>query len=168
MGGKKTNGRKRQLLVDTRGNILALIVHAADVQDRDALVLLLDEFRDMFPRLIVILADEGYRAEWLDDLSQEYGITIQIVTKPADQVGFVVQKLRWIAERTIAWVNRSRRLSKDYECLAQYSESMIYLASIRTTLKRLFPRRPGDIPYRNKQRTPSTGAILSQVGSVAR
>jgi putative transposase len=168
MGEKNTKGRKRQLLVDTRGNVLALLVHAADLQDREALVLLLDEFRDRFPRVVVILADEGYRAEWLDELSQEYGIAIQIVTKPAGQVGFVVQKLRWIVERTIAWLNRYRRLSKDYEFLAECSESMVYLASIRTTLKRLFPRRPADIPYRNKPRTPSAGATPSHVWSVAR
>lgn len=167
-GGKNTKGRKRQLLVDVRGNVLVIIVHAADLQDRDALVLLLDEFAPSLPRLLVILADQAYRAEWLPDLEQEYGLEIRIVEKPADQPGFVVQKLRWIVERTIAWLNRYRRLSKDYECLAQYSESMVYLASIRTMLQRLFPRDPAAIPYRNKPRTPSTGVALSQAEYVAR
>ncbi len=115
-------------------------MHAADLQDREALVLLLDEFRDMFPRVVVILADEGYRAEWLDELSQEYGIAIQIVTKPADQVGFVVQKLRWIVERTIAWLNRYRRLSKDYEATTASSEAWITIAMIHLMLRRLEPR----------------------------
>ncbi len=143
------------------------MVHAANIQDRDALVLLLDQFADSLPRLVVILADEGYRAEWLDECSQEYGVEIRIVTKPAEQVGFVVQKLRWIVERTIAWLNRYRRLSKDYENLAQYSESMLYIASIRTMLKRLFPGGSADVPYRNKPKAPCTEATLSQAWLVS-
>ncbi len=137
MGEKKIQGRKRQLLVDVRGNLLAILVHAADIPDREALVLLLDEYAPGLPRLLVLLADAGYRAEWREDLAREYGLEIRIVEKPANQKGFVVQKLRWIVERSIGWMGQSRRLAKDYEHLPATSEAFIYVAMIRLMVKRL-------------------------------
>jgi putative transposase len=122
-----------------RGNVFVVVIHAADLQDREALVLLLAEYAHRWPRVVVILADTAYRAADLGELEREYGIEIRIVEKPAEQPGFVVQKLRWIVERTLGWIGRYRRLAKDYEYLPQYSESWIHLASIGRLLQRLFP-----------------------------
>jgi len=164
MGEKKVQGRKRQLLVDIRGNVLALMVHAADLQDRDALPLLLAECRDDLPTLLLLLADQGYRLEDLADLGTEYGLAIRIVEKTPDQTGFVVQAWRWIVERSIGWLGRYRRLSKDYEQGACYSEAWVYLASIRTMLRRLCARTPA-LAYRHKPRLqhPSAGAPVTVV-----
>ena len=99
MGGKKINGRKRQLWVDIRGNLWVVWVHAADMSDRDALLHMLAQFAGQFPRVVVILVGAGYRAEWLPEVAEEYRIAIQVVKKPTNQKGFVVQKLRWRVER---------------------------------------------------------------------
>jgi putative transposase len=162
MGGKKINGRKRQLLVDVRGNSFVVVVHAADLQDREALVLLLAEYAHRWPRVLVILADTAYRAEELAEVEREYGIELRIVEKPAEQKGFIVQKLRWIVERSFGWLGRYRRLAKDYEALPQSSESWIHLASIGRLLQRLFPDPAAEQPYTNQQRTPTLGALRAQ------
>lgn len=162
MGGKNIQGRKRQLRVDVRGNLLAILVHAADIPDREALVLVLDEYAPGLPRLLVILADAGYRAEWRDELAAEYGLEIRIVEKPAEQKGFVVQKLRWIVERSIGWLGRYRRLAKDYEYLPWSSESWIHLASIGRLLQRLVPDPTVEPPYKNQHRMPSAGVLIAQ------
>jgi len=86
-------------------------------------------------------------AVWLRD---EYGIDLEIVEKPADQVGFAVQPRRWVVERSIAWINRSRRLSKDYEQRAESTETWCYLSSIQLLLKRLCPRFDRETPYARK------------------
>jgi len=145
-----------------RGNLLAIVVHAADIPDREALALLLDEYAAGLPRLLVILADAGYRAEWREELAQEYGIEIRIVEKPADQKGFVVQKLRWIVERSIAWLGRYRRLAKDYETLPWASESWIHLAAIGRLLSHVVPDPLAEKPYGNRPRVPPMGHLLSQ------
>ena len=80
-----------------RGNLLAILVHAADIQDRDALVALLDQFAHRFPRLVVILADTAYRADWRTDLEREYGIEIRIVEKPAERVDRDHEGELWLA-----------------------------------------------------------------------
>ena len=161
MGGKNTNGRKRQVWVDVRGNLCTICVHAADLADRDALVLMLAECADQFPRVVVILADAGYRAEWLGELGQAYGIEIRIVEKPAKQKGFVVQPLRWLVERSIAWWGRYRRLVRDYEQLPAYSEAWLYLASIGRLLQRLFPHPAVETPYKRQRRTPALAGVVS-------
>ena len=166
MGEKNTNGRKRQLWVDVRGNLCVIWVHAADISDRDALVLMLAQFADRFPRLMVILVDGGYRAEWLAELAQEYGIAIRIVEKPANQQGFVVHKLRWIVERSIGWLGRYRRLVRDYEGLPQSSESWIHLASIGRLLQRLFPDPAVETPYKRQHLTPTSADSVSPLQGV--
>jgi putative transposase len=167
MGEKNIQGRKRQLVVDSRGNLLAIVVHAADIPDREALVLLLDEYAAGWPRLLVVLADAGYRAEWRDELAREYGLEIRIVEKPAAQKGFVVQPLRWIVERSIAWLGRYRRLAKDYEALPWSSESWIHLASISRLLQRLVPDPAAEPPYKNQHRLPSSGALIAPTVGVS-
>jgi putative transposase len=166
MGEKNILGRQRQLVVDSRGNLLAIVVHAADIPDREALVLLLDAYAAGWPRLLVVLADAGYRAEWRDELAREDGLAIRIVEKPAEQKGFVVQPLRWIVERSIAWLGRYRRLAKDYEFLPWSSESWIHLASIGRLLQRLRPDPTIEPPYRNQPRRPvSAGLIATHAGA---
>lgn len=149
--------------MDSRGNLCVIWVHAADLADREALVLMLAQFADRFPRVVVRLAAAGDRAEWLPELEQEYGIEIHIVEKPANQQGFVVQPLRWIVERSIAWWGRYRRLVRDYEELPQYSESWIHLASIARLLQRLFPDPAVEIPYKRQRRTPASAQPVSQM-----
>jgi putative transposase len=81
------------------------------------------------------------------DARSQYGIQVEVVRKPEEQRGFVLLPRRWVVERSIAWQGRSRRLSKDYEHAAEYSESWCYIASIQLLLKRLHPRRDAEPPY---------------------
>ena len=140
MRGKKVNGRKRHMLVDTMGNLLRIVVHAADVQDRDGAKLVVAGTTEAFPRLTLIWADAAYRGALEGWVRATIGCTLEIVSKLANQVGFVVQPKRWIVERSFGWFGRHRRLSKDYELKVQTSEAFIDLATIRLMLKRLAPR----------------------------
>jgi transposase len=122
---------------------------------------MLDRFRGRFPRVVVLLVDAGYRVEGLAELEREYGIEIRVVQKPANQKGFVVQKLRWIVERSIGWWGRYRRLVRDYEALPQASEAWIHLASIGRLLQRLFPDPAVETPYIRQHRTPASALSVS-------
>ena len=133
-------GRKRHLLVDTLGLLLAVVVHPADVQDRDGAKLLLAKLAGRYPRLWVIWADGGYAGQLLIWALVVGGWVIELVQKPERANGFAVLPKRWIVERTFAWLGRSRRLSKDYEGLPETSEAWIYVAMIHLMLKRLAPR----------------------------
>ena len=166
MGEKNINGRKRQLWVDSRGNIAVIWVHAADLADREALVLMLEQFAGRFPRLVVILVAAAYRAEWLLELEREYGIELRVVEQPANQKGFVGQKLRWLVERSIAWLGRYRRLVRDYEGLPEYSEAWIHLASIGRLLQRLFPDPAAEQPYTRQRRAPALAWSVSPLHEV--
>jgi putative transposase len=113
--GKKVNGRKRHLLVDTLGLILAVVVHAADVQDRDGARLLLGTIRHPYSRLKRIWADGGYAGQlvdWVRGLCPRRRIELEIVKRSDDARGFVVLPHRWKVERTFSWLGRSRRLTK--------------------------------------------------------
>ena len=136
MGGKKIKGRKRQVLVDTNGLLLRVLVHTADISDTEGGIWMLANYRDAFPRLHTIRVDQGYKEGLVTEAATYYHLTIAIVTKPADQVGFAVIPKRWVVERTFAWLGRNRRLSKDYESLPECSEAWIYLASLHLMLKR--------------------------------
>jgi putative transposase len=137
MREKKVAGRKRTLLVDTTGLVLRVLVHGANIQDSEGAEWLLANFRNDFPTLKLIWVDQGYKDWIVDDAKTYYALTLEQVTKPKDQVGFAVQPRRWVVERTFAWLGRGRRLSKDYETLAENSESVVYIGSIRLMLKRL-------------------------------
>lgn len=130
-------GRKRTLLVDTNGLVLRVLVHPADIQDSEGAEWLLANFRSDFPDLKLIWVDLGYKDWLVNDAKTHYAITLEQVQKPVEQVGFAVQPRRWVVERTFAWLGRGRRLSKDYETLAENSESVVYIGSIRLMLKRL-------------------------------
>jgi putative transposase len=137
MGEKKVNGRKRHLGVDTQGYLLRVLVHAADVQDRDGARPLLEVLHRGFPCLSKLWVDGAYAWALEEWARERLGITLEVVKKLAEQRGVVVLPRRWLVERTIAWVNRNRRLSKDYEHREMCSESLVYLASIRLLLRRL-------------------------------
>jgi putative transposase len=149
-GGKKVAGRKRHYLVDTEGHLLAVIVHAADVDDREGARWLFAYVTPQWPQLRKVWADQDYTGDLAAWLRQQYGIDLEIVVKAADQVGFTVLPRRWVVERSIAWYGRSRRLSKDYEHLPEYSETWVYLASIRFLLTRVCPGSQRERPYARK------------------
>jgi putative transposase len=118
--------------------ILAVVVHAANIQDRDGGLEVLMQMIGRFGRLKLIWADGGYAGAFVKEAAWYCRRVIQIVTRPQLK-RFVVLPRRWIVERTFGWFGRYRRLSRDYETLPQSSESMIYLAMINLMLHRLQP-----------------------------
>jgi len=137
-GGKLVKGRKRHVLVDTLGLLLAVIVLPANSTDQQGLQQLLLKYRWHWPRLEMIWADGGYAgtlAWWV--VSMFLTLHLVIVKRSDSTKGFVVQPKRWVVERTFAWLGRFRRLSKDYEFQTDSSQAMIYLAMSRIMLRRL-------------------------------
>lgn len=136
--GKKVKGRKRHLLVDTLGHVVKVIMHTASLQDRDGARLLLEALPAMVRlRLVLIWADGGYRGQFVTWCLRLLKLIVVIVSLPPEQKGFAVLPRRWVVERTFAWLNNYRRLSKDYEVNTTVSGGMVYLASIHTLLKRI-------------------------------
>jgi putative transposase len=132
-------GRKRHLVVDTLGLVLAVVVHAANIQDRDGAKLVLQKLVGRFPRLTLIWADGGYTGQLIEWTKQLANWTIEIVKRSDDLHTFQVLPKRWIVERTLGWLGRYRRLSKDYEELTASSEAMVHIAMIRLMVRRLQP-----------------------------
>src|SRR6516162_6158906 len=141
-GGKKFTGRKRHILVDTMGLLLAVAVTAASVDDAEAAQEVFGQAEsEAFPRLQVVFADNKYHNYKLYDwLENHADYRLSIVRRPEQSKGFVVLPNRWVVERTFAWLGRSRRLSKDYEKLIETSIAMIQISAIHTMTKRLEPR----------------------------
>jgi putative transposase len=136
--GKKVNGRKRHIVVDTVGNLLEVVVHAAGIQDYHGAKGLLLKLTQTVTSLRKIWADGIYKNGGLVDWVREtLDIALEIVERPPDQVGFQVLPRRWVVERTFAWLGRFRRLSKDYEKCTMSSEGVVYIASIHTMLRRI-------------------------------
>jgi putative transposase len=131
-------GRKRHLLVDTEGFVIAAQVTAANVQDHHQVYALAVAGNWRSHRLTKIWVDEGYQGKdvaaaiWRDFL-----IDLEIVPKPTGQKGFVLVPRRWVVERTFAWLGRYRRLSKDYEYYCETQQTLIYLAMSHIMLRRL-------------------------------
>lgn len=138
--GKKVKGRKRHLVVDTLGLVLAVAVHSAALQDRDGAKLVLAAVGPHFPRLRLLWADGGYAGQLIDWAREHCGWVLAIVKRPGGARGFRVLPKRWIVERTFAWLDRYRRLSKDYEYLTETAEAMIYVAMIHLMVVRLARR----------------------------
>jgi putative transposase len=139
--GKNITGRKRHLVVDTLGLVLVVIVHSANIQDRDGAHLPLEKMVGYFSRLQVIFADGGYAGkliEWVACIF-ESRVRLEIVPKLEGQHEFKVLRWRWIVERTFGWLGRYRRLSKDYERLPETSENWIRIAMTNVMLRRLAP-----------------------------
>jgi len=138
-GGKKIKGKKRHVLVDTQGLLLHAIVHAADIQDRDGGVLLMATVFSLHPFLRKLYADGGYQGpQFQAGLRQAMQrVEVEVVKRSDAAKGFIVLPKRWIVERTIAWLNRCRRLAKDWECLNRKALAFLRLASIRLMLRKL-------------------------------
>lgn len=135
--GKKVKGRKRHILVDTLGHLLKLVIHPANIQDRDGAKLVLSALPSMLRlRLLKIWADGGYRGALVAWCQEHMKTVLDIVSPPPHQKGFSVLPKRWLVERTFSWFGNYRRLSKDYEEDIPISEGMVYLASIHILLKR--------------------------------
>src|SRR5579863_7886035 len=137
--GKKIKGKKRHILVDTQGLLMHALVHAADIQDRDGGALVMATLFGMFPFLLKLYADGGYQGgEFQKALKKSLArVNLEIVKRPDRQKGFLVLPRRWVVERTLAWLNRCRRLAKDWENLNLKARAFLLLASIRLMVRRL-------------------------------
>ncbi|MBW2636500.1 MAG: IS5 family transposase [Deltaproteobacteria bacterium] len=140
--GKKVKGRKRHILVDTTGLLLMVVVHAANIQDRDGAKLVLEQVNGTFSRLQLIWADAAYAGQLIDWVKLTCGWVLEIIRRKDDVKGFQVLPRRWVVERTFGWLGRYRRLSKDYEGLTESSQAFIYAAMIRVMSKRLAKIEP--------------------------
>lgn len=142
-GGKRVKGRKRHILVDTLGLLIAVVVTAANVDDAKAAQDVFAQARGKdFPRLEVVYADRKYHNhdlyDWLARHRRPYHV--EVVSRPAGARGFVPVKVRWVAERTFAWLGKYRCLSKDYEHLPASGATVVKLAAIHHMLRRLAPK----------------------------
>jgi putative transposase len=135
--GKNVKGRKRHVWVDTLGLLLAVIVTAASVSDPAGARLLFARLGGACKKLRLLWVDGGYRGQLVAWVSQHLRFVLRVTLRPEGVQGFVLLPRRWVVERTLAWRNQSRRLSKDYERLPQSSEAMISLSMTRLMLRRL-------------------------------
>jgi putative transposase len=137
--GKKVNGRKRHLLVDTMGLLLAVLVTPASVQDPQGARMLLARLGGACKKLRLVWVDGGYRGQLLTWVAKHFRFRLRVVLRTDQQKGFVLLARRWVIERTFGWLNHCRRLSKDYEGLESTSETWVRIAMIRLMLRRLAP-----------------------------
>jgi len=131
------NGRKRHIAVDTLGLLLTVAVHPANIQDRDGAILVLAQLKPLYCFLQVIFADSAYTGDNLAAICLSLSMTLILVHRLAGVQGFVVLPKRWIVERTLGWLSRQRRLSKDYEESIETSQAIVEIAAIRLMLERL-------------------------------
>jgi putative transposase len=139
-GAKWIKGRKRHILVDVLGLLLAVTLTRADVQDRDGARTLLRMLPPRFTPLRLIWADSaytGFLATWLYWLRPHHRIRLEIIKRSDQAKGFMLLPKRWVVERTLGWFGKYRRLSKDYEYLTASSEAMIYVAMIHLMVRRI-------------------------------
>ena len=134
--GKKITGRKRHILTDTEGRLLAVEVHAADIQDRDGAKGVLKRSRARFPLVKHVFADGGYAGKLINWAKDKTNVTIEVVRRLPFMTGFVVLRRRWVVERTFAWIMKCRRLVRDYEQLPRVAETLITIAAIATLIRR--------------------------------
>jgi len=144
--GKKVKGRKRHVLTDTNGLLVAAVVHEGDIQDRDGAPLVLAAMRYLYPWLRHVFADGAYSGTKLDTALDKIGQwTIEIVKRSDAVCGLVVLPRRWVVERTLAWLNRNRRLAKDFENSLQSALTWLFLASVKLLMRRLGRTRPSSV-----------------------
>jgi transposase len=144
--GKKVNGRKRHVVVDTLGLLIVVLVTAASVQDRDGGGLVLDKARMKMPSIALVWADGGYAGRCVEFARRVLRITLHIVKKKEGQHGFEVLPRRWVVERTLSWLVRCRGLDRDYERLPAHAEAMVKWSMIGLMARRLQPA-PGRRPW---------------------
>jgi putative transposase len=135
--GKKIKGRKRHIVVDCLGFLLTVHVHPANIQDRDGAKPTLEKLEGLYPLLTLILADGGYRGQLISWVEEKLNLRIEIVKRNDDVKGFELLPWRWIVERTLAWINRNRRMSKDFERIPKTTEAWIYLSMFSLMCRRL-------------------------------
>jgi transposase len=134
--GKKVKGRKIHALVDSEGLPMRIVVHSAEIQDRDGACLVLDKIHRRFPRLELVWADGGYNARQVDVAVAK--VPRLRLEKRSDGIkGVVVLPRRWVVERTFSWFGRNRRLAKDFENLTETLATFVTLASIQLALRRI-------------------------------
>jgi transposase len=136
--GKRIKGRKRHIVTDTTGLLIALVVHSAGIQDRDGAPNLLKSIANRYPLLRHIFADGGYAGPKLKEALKEIGRwTVQIVKRSDTAQGFEVIPRRWVVERTFAWLGRCRRMAKDWEKTIASAAAWLLIAHIRRVTRLL-------------------------------
>ncbi|MFJ6760988.1 MULTISPECIES: transposase [unclassified Streptomyces] len=151
MAPKKINGRRRHVIVDCLGLLLMVLVTAADVTDRDAACGMLERLRVRYRKIRLVWADGGYTGRLVDWAKETLRLTLQIVQRTDDMSGFVVLPRRWVVERTLSWLMRSRRLARDYETRPESSE-----AAVLWSMAMLMGRRLARHRSRNVTRQPAS------------
>src|SRR5580693_8605095 len=136
-GGKRKLWRKRHIVLDVLGLLLIVVVHSVGIQDRNGAKHVLTRLISRFPGLKLVWADGGYAGKLVEWVATVLQRTLSIVKRPRKSQGFRVLQWRWIVERTFGWLNRSRRLSKDFEALPETTETWIRIAMIQLMTKRL-------------------------------
>lgn len=151
---KKIKGRKRHIITDTQGLVLGCYVGSASENDRYGVKLALTNTRKKYSNIKKMWADMGYQGkDCKDEVKEKYGIDLEVVKRPARRFwvhqdtppellptiehGFKIQPRRWVVERTFAWINRNRRLAKEYDFLTESTVNLIYIAMNRLMLRRL-------------------------------
>jgi transposase len=135
--GKKINGRKRHVVVDTKGMIVAVMVTPANVTDRDAAREVLLRLCLEHPEITQVWADQGYSGELVTWAKDTLGLMLRISKRPPGQIGFKVLPRRWIVERSLSWITQARRLVRDYERLPRHSEALVSWTAITLMTRRL-------------------------------
>jgi putative transposase len=136
-GGKKVNGRKRQVMVDTLGLVWVVFVHAANLSDTVMGCKLFESAKARLIRLQKILVDGGYKGTFVEEALEVLKVEVEISSRPPTEKGFVPIRKRWVSERTFGWFNFFRRLCKDYEHTTKSAETMILLANCAIILNRI-------------------------------
>jgi transposase len=155
--GKRINGRKRHVVVDSLGLLLSVIVTAASVQDRDGACRLLALLRERFSTITLIWADGGYAGRLVSWAHQVLALTLTIIKRSDDTTGFTVLPRRWVVERTFGWLLRYRRLTRDYERLPEHHEAMVLWATV-TIMTRKLARTTSNAPPHPRWGQPRTVA----------
>jgi putative transposase len=163
-GGKKIKGRKRHIVVDSLGLLMAVVVTSAALDDGKAAPLVLQKLKTAdYPRLLVILGDNKYRnhhlSRWMKLKQVSY--RIEVSNRPEGTQGFQPIKLRWKVERTFAWLGRYRRLSKDYEYANESSEAHVLASSVHLLLRKLKPAKNHQMPpFKYPKKKPAETTVL--------
>ncbi len=144
--GKRINGRKRHIVVDSLGLLLTVIVTAASVQDRDGAFRLLAVLRERLSTITLVWADGGYAGRLVSWACQVLALTVTIVKRSDDTKGFVVLPRRWVVERTFGWLLRYRRLIRDYERRPEHHEAMVLWATVAIMTRKLARTTSGAPP----------------------
>ncbi|MDQ3765123.1 MAG: IS5 family transposase [Actinomycetota bacterium] len=145
--GKRINGRKRHIAVDTLGLVLAVLVPAASVQDREGAYRLLALLRERFSTITLIWADGGYAGRLVNWAHTVLAMTLTIVKRSDDTTGFVVLPRRWVVERTFGWLLRYRRLVRDYERRPEHHEAMVLWAAVAIMTQQLTRTKSNAPPH---------------------